>query len=138
MGIYALEMATRGYYPVHRGQVGLTLPMTDEDVNGYIKYVSQEAIDSLGTLVDLDGRAITRAGWYDFTQRQEGGDGARFIDETGDGTVAVSETRIPGLSRHVTVAASHSGLVFSPDAARQTAALGLARARLQQALGLLP
>ncbi|WP_043194620.1 aspartate aminotransferase family protein [Pseudomonas putida] len=37
MGIYALEMATRGYYPVHRGQVGLTLPMTDEDVNGYIE-----------------------------------------------------------------------------------------------------
>ncbi|MBK5003816.1 aspartate aminotransferase family protein [Pseudomonas sp. S32] len=37
MGIYALEMATRGYYPVHRGQVGLTLPMTDDDVAGYIE-----------------------------------------------------------------------------------------------------
>ena len=37
MSIYALEMATRGYFPVHRGQVGLTLPMTDEDVNGYIQ-----------------------------------------------------------------------------------------------------
>ncbi|VVP38016.1 Glutamate-1-semialdehyde 2,1-aminomutase [Pseudomonas fluorescens] len=37
MSIYALEMATRGYYPVHRGQVGLTLPMTDEDVEGYIE-----------------------------------------------------------------------------------------------------
>ncbi|MNH41514.1 hypothetical protein D3C79_1030300 [compost metagenome] len=37
MNIYALEMATRGYYPVHRGQVGLTLPMTDEDVQGYIE-----------------------------------------------------------------------------------------------------
>jgi hypothetical protein len=61
--------------------------LTTEDVNGYIKYVSQEAIDSVGTLVDLDGRAITRAGWYDFTQRQEGGDGARFIDETGDGKI---------------------------------------------------
>lgn len=37
MGIYALEMATRGYFPVHRGQVGLTLPMTDDDVTGYIE-----------------------------------------------------------------------------------------------------
>lgn len=37
MSIYALEMATRGYYPVQRGQVGLTLPMTDEDVQGYIE-----------------------------------------------------------------------------------------------------
>ena len=36
------------------------------------------------------------------------------FDEPGDGTVAVSETRIPGLSRHVTVAASHSGQLFSP------------------------
>ncbi|SDA92055.1 glutamate-1-semialdehyde 2,1-aminomutase [Pseudomonas sp. NFACC15-1] len=37
MNIYALEMATRGYFPVHRGQVGLTLPMTNEDVDGYIE-----------------------------------------------------------------------------------------------------
>lgn len=37
MNIYALEMATRGYYPVHRGQIGLTLPMTDEDIDGYIE-----------------------------------------------------------------------------------------------------
>lgn len=36
MTIYALEMATRGYFPVHRGQLGLTLPMTAEDVAGYI------------------------------------------------------------------------------------------------------
>lgn len=36
MNIYALEMATRGYFPVHRGQLGLTLPMTDDDVDGYI------------------------------------------------------------------------------------------------------
>jgi len=36
MNIYALEMATRGYFPVHRGQLGLTLPMTEEDIDGYI------------------------------------------------------------------------------------------------------
>ncbi|MDD2727967.1 cadherin-like domain-containing protein, partial [Malikia sp.] len=61
--------------------------LTTQEVNGYIKYVSREAIDSLGTLVDLDGNAITQAGWYDFTQRQSGGDGARFIDENGDGKI---------------------------------------------------
>lgn len=36
MMIYALEIASRGYYPVHRGQIGLTLPMTDEDIDGFI------------------------------------------------------------------------------------------------------
>lgn len=30
-------------------------------------------------LTDLDGRTITAPGWYDFTQRVPGGDGARFI-----------------------------------------------------------
>lgn len=37
MGIYALEMATRGFFPVHRGQIGLTLPMTDDDIAGYME-----------------------------------------------------------------------------------------------------
>lgn len=37
MSIYALEMATRGFFPVHRGQIGLTLPMTDDDISAYIK-----------------------------------------------------------------------------------------------------
>ncbi|HAV5025345.1 TPA: glutamate-1-semialdehyde 2,1-aminomutase [Acinetobacter baumannii] len=37
MNTYALEMATQGYFPVHRGQIGLTLPMTDDDINGYIE-----------------------------------------------------------------------------------------------------
>lgn len=38
-----------------------------------------------------------------------------------DGTVAVDETRLPGLADHCVIAASHSGLVFSPEAARQAA-----------------
>jgi hypothetical protein len=51
-----------------------------EQVNGYIKYVSQEVINKLGDkLVDLDGKPITQAGWYDFKQRVKGGDGASFI-----------------------------------------------------------
>ena len=39
-----------------------------------------------------------------------------------DGTVALAETRVPGLRDHCLVRASHSGLLFSPLAARQTAA----------------
>jgi pimeloyl-ACP methyl ester carboxylesterase len=44
----------------------------------------------------------------------------RFDGES-DGTVAVAETRLRGLTDHCTVPASHTGLVFSADAARQTA-----------------
>ena len=45
---------------------------------------------------------------------------ARF-DGPSDGTVAVAETRLPGLSDHVVVRASHSGLLFSDAAVRQAA-----------------
>ncbi|MEG2805716.1 alpha/beta fold hydrolase [Stenotrophomonas sp.] len=44
------------------------------------------------------------------------------IGEASDGTVALDETQLPGLADHCVVPASHSGLVFSPEAARQTAA----------------
>jgi len=43
------------------------------------------------------------------------------VDATSDGTVAVSETRMPGLRDHCLVSASHSGLLFSAAAARQAA-----------------
>lgn len=45
---------------------------------------------------------------------------ARFEGES-DGTVSLEETRLPGLADHCIVAASHSGLVFSVEAARQAA-----------------
>lgn len=45
-----------------------------------------------------------------------------------DGTVSVEETRLPGLTDHCIVAATHTGLPFSNDAARQTIAF-LASAR---------
>ena len=45
---------------------------------------------------------------------------ARFEGES-DGTVAVDETRLPGLADHCVVACSHSGLVFSAEATRQAA-----------------
>lgn len=38
----------------------------------------------------------------------------------GDGTVLLAETRIPGLTAHCRVRASHTGLLFSAAAARQT------------------
>ncbi|HWS77633.1 MAG TPA: alpha/beta hydrolase [Thermomonas sp.] len=47
-----------------------------------------------------------------------GGVVARFDCEH-DGTVAIPETRVPGLADHVVVRASHSGLVFSDAAVRQ-------------------
>lgn len=50
--------------------------------------------------------------------------GALFagFDGEHDGTVAVAETQLPGLADHILVDASHSGLLFSVDAAQQTAA----------------
>ncbi|MGO3126464.1 MAG: esterase/lipase family protein [Luteimonas sp.] len=44
---------------------------------------------------------------------------ARFEGEH-DGTVSVDETRTPGLADHAVVEASHSGLLLSADALRQT------------------
>jgi len=37
-----------------------------------------------------------------------------------DGTVTIAETRLPGLTDHCIVSASHSGLVLSAEAARQS------------------
>ena len=39
-----------------------------------------------------------------------------------DGTVAVAETRLPGLTDHCVVAASHTGVLFSREAAAQVEA----------------
>ncbi|UAY76724.1 alpha/beta fold hydrolase [Pseudoxanthomonas sp. X-1] len=44
------------------------------------------------------------------------------MDETSDGTVALAETRLSGLVDHCCVRASHTGLPFSPQAARQVVA----------------
>lgn len=49
-----------------------------------------------------------------------GGLVARF-DGVHDGTVQLDETRIAGLADHVVIDASHSGLLFSPEAVRQVA-----------------
>jgi len=44
------------------------------------------------------------------------------FDGDHDGTVAIEETRLPGVSDHVVVEASHSGLLFSAEAVDQTVA----------------
>ena len=49
-----------------------------------------------------------------------------------DGTVSVAETQLEGLADHCVVAATHTGLLFSEETARQTAAF-LHRARFLQA-----
>jgi len=50
--------------------------------------------------------------------------GALFagFDGDHDGTVAVPETRLEGITDHVVIDASHSGLLFSADAANQAIA----------------
>ncbi len=62
---------------------------------------------------------------------------ARF-DGASDGTVAVAETRLPGLADHCIVHSSHTGLVFSADAARQAAAFLRGGAFLADAQRLEP
>ncbi|MBV6783711.1 alpha/beta fold hydrolase [Xanthomonas perforans] len=44
------------------------------------------------------------------------------LGEVSDGTVSLAETQLPGLRDHCVVRASHSGLLLSPAAARQTLA----------------
>lgn len=42
------------------------------------------------------------------------------FDDEHDGSVSVAETRLPGLADHVVIPASHSGMLFSAEAARLT------------------
>lgn len=60
----------------------------ESDFNGYMKYVSADTINAYKKaglpLVTLDGEALTtakQAGWYDYTQRVSGGDGAHFLKD---------------------------------------------------------
>ena len=43
------------------------------------------------------------------------------FQEDNDGTVAVGETRLPGLAAHVVIRSSHSGLIVSAEAASMAA-----------------
>ncbi len=43
--ICSLELANRGYFPVARGDFSLSLPMTDDDIGGYIETVKEIVMD---------------------------------------------------------------------------------------------
>ncbi|MCC6201866.1 MAG: alpha/beta hydrolase [Gammaproteobacteria bacterium] len=43
------------------------------------------------------------------------------LPEPNDGTVAVEETRLPGITEHLEMKVSHTGLLFDDDVAAQTA-----------------
>jgi len=44
------------------------------------------------------------------------------LEGPSDGTVAVAETRLPGLADHIVIPASHTGMLISAEAARQASA----------------
>ncbi|MBL6741967.1 MAG: cadherin-like domain-containing protein, partial [Synechococcus sp. BS301-5m-G53] len=70
------------------------------EFNGYRKYVSADALaNAAQPLQDLDGKVITTAGWYDFTQRQDEsgnyvGDGARFIVQEVNGERLITKIQL--------------------------------------------
>lgn len=99
--------------------------VTEGSFNTYLKYVSSEALAAAldaGGLRGLDGDLITKAGWYDFTRRQDAsgnyiGDGARFVvrdgmivgielifsdNAFGDNDPAFNRINDPGVPVHVT------------------------------------
>ncbi|GAA3648883.1 aspartate aminotransferase family protein [Nocardioides ginsengisoli] len=43
--ICSLELANRGFFPVHRGEFSLSLPMTDDDISNYIATLKGIAAD---------------------------------------------------------------------------------------------
>jgi glutamate-1-semialdehyde 2,1-aminomutase len=43
---YALEIATRGFFPLHRGQIALSLPMTDKDIDSFIS-TTKEIVEGI-------------------------------------------------------------------------------------------
>ena len=61
--------------------------IAEGDLNAFYKYVSTQALTGYQNaglqLYALDGSEITQAGWYDFTQLEDGGDGASFVFENG-------------------------------------------------------
>ncbi len=92
----------------------------ESSFNGYMKYISADTINAYKAaglpLITLDGEKLTsatQAGWYDYTQRTKGGDGAWFIKDAagkitkiamiitdnsfGDDNLAGNEISDPGL-----------------------------------------
>jgi hypothetical protein len=68
------------------------------------------------------------------TRRLGTGQFFAHFDEDNDGTVALSETIIPGLDDHLAVQHSHMGLLFADDVAAQVAHF-LREGRFQKGVG---
>ena len=78
----------------------------------------------LEELAEPRGRAWTGAnalGAIAGTLRMGTGQFFAHFDEENDGTVSVSETRIPGLADHLVLPHSHVGMLFATDVAREVA-----------------
>ena len=78
----------------------------------------------LGELAEPCGRCWTgpnALGAIAGTLRMGTGQFFAHFDEDNDGTVAVSETIIPGLADHLVLPHSHIGMLFAADVARQVA-----------------
>lgn len=43
--IVSLELASRGFFPVHRGEFSLSVPMTDDDISSFIETLKQIVIE---------------------------------------------------------------------------------------------
>ena len=67
------------------------------------------------------GRLPVELGVIAGTQRLGLGQFFARFDEDCDGTIAVSETRMPGATDHITLPVSHMGMMFSARVARETA-----------------
>ena len=55
--LFQLEMIARGYFVTQRGMINLALPMTEEDIKGFVG----EVRDYLTRRADLLPRAVSRA-----------------------------------------------------------------------------
>lgn len=62
-----------------------------------------------------------RVGAIAGTRRLGTGQFFAHFDEPNDGTVAVRETRLPGLADHIVMPHSHIGMLFADDVAQQVA-----------------
>jgi pimeloyl-ACP methyl ester carboxylesterase len=78
----------------------------------------------LSELAKPSGRAWNRGGAVGAiagSMRMGTGQFFAHFDEDNDGSVAVSETIIPGLHDHIVLPHSHMGMIFAPDVAAQVA-----------------
>jgi glutamate-1-semialdehyde 2,1-aminomutase len=57
----SLELANRGYFPVHRGEMSLSLAMTDQDISGLIETLKSIVSDIESESVTKEARSIAHA-----------------------------------------------------------------------------